>query len=182
MKTEADVKRILVQDFNFDTLKIKKLDYFVENLLLYNKKRNLISKNTEKEVWDRHILDSAQIIKFIDPKNFNFHVKLYDKSPIKSSFLFNISKQLRLNCEILCGDVNSSKIDSNYIVCRAFRKLDYILNISRENCVKKHKIIILKGRNAQKEINNTSQMKNYEYRLENSISDSDSKIIILNAK
>ena len=203
MKTEADVKRILVQDFNFDTLKIKKLDYFVENLLLYNKKRNLISKNTEKEVWDRHILDSAQIIKFIDPKNcksiadlgsgggfpgiilavyfqnFNFHVKLYDKSPIKSSFLFNISKELRLNCEILCGDVNSSKIDSNYIVCRAFRKLDYILNISRENCVKKHKIIVMKGKNAQEEINNTSQMKNYKYRLEKSITDNNSKIIIL---
>ena len=79
-------------------------------------------------------------------------------------------------------DVNSSKIDSNYIVCRAFRKLPYILNISRENCIKKHKIIILKGRNAQKEINSTSKMKNYKYRLENSITDKDSKIIILNTE
>ena len=39
----------------------------------------------------------------------------------------------------------------------------------------------MKGKNAQEEINNTSQMKNYKYRLENSITDSDSKIIILNA-
>ena len=38
----------------------------------------------------------------------------------------------------------------------------------------------MKGKNAQEEINNTSQMKNYEYRLENSITDNDSKIIILN--
>ena len=76
--------------------------------------------------------------------------------------------------------INSVKIDSNYIVCRAFRKLSYILNISRENCIKKHKIIIMKGRNAQREINSTSKMKNYKYRLENSITDNDSKIIILN--
>ncbi len=206
MISEANVKRILVQNFEFDVLKIKKLDTFVKNLLLYNKKRNLIAKSTEKQIWDRHILDSAQLIKFIDAKtctgiadlgsgagfpgiilalyyqNYNFHVKLYEKSSIKSSFLTNISKLLGLNCNIICSDVNSVKINSNHIVCRAFRKLPYILNISRENCVKKHKFIIMKGKNAQYEINNTSQMRNYEYRLEKSITDNDSKIIILNAE
>ena len=116
-------------------------------MLIYNKKRNLISKSTEKHVWDRHILDSAQLTKFIDDKNctgiadlgtgggfpgiilaiyyqnFNFHVKLYDKSPTKSAFLLNITKILGLNCKIICSDINSVKIESNYIVCRAFRKL-----------------------------------------------------------
>ena len=109
-------------------------------------------------------------------------MKLYEKSPIKSAFLSNISKLLKLKCEIICSDVNSIKIESNYIVCRAFKKLPHILNISRENCVKKHKIIVMKGKNAQKEINNTSQMRNYKYRLENSITDNDSKIIILSAE
>ena len=47
---------------------------------------------------------------------------------------------------------------------------------------KKHKIIILKGRNAQKEINCTSKMKNYKYRLEKSITDSESKIVIIDVK
>ena len=205
MITETEVKRILVQKLKFDIQKIKKLDHFVKNLLIYNKKRNLIAKSTEKEVWDRHILDSAQLINFIDTKycrgiadlgsgggfpgiilalyyqNYNFHVKLYEKSPIKSSFLRKIAQLLDLKCKIICVDVNSTNIDSNYIVCRAFRKLPHILNISRENCVKKHKIIVMKGKNAQEEINNTSQMQNYKYRLENSITDNNSKIIILNA-
>ena len=206
MITETEVKRILVQNFKFDVQKIKKLDNFVKNLLIYNKKRNLIAKSTEKQVWDRHILDSAQLIKFIDVKNctgiadlgsgggfpgiilalyyqnYNFHVKLYEKSPIKSAFLSKISKKLDLKCKIICSDLNSIKIDSNHIVCRAFKKLPHILNISREKCVKKHKIIVMKGKNAQEEINNTSQMRNYEYRLENSITDNYSKIIIINAK
>ena len=206
MITEFNVKRILIKDLNFDDLKIKKLDNFAKKLLIYNKKHNLISKNTEKQIWVRHILDSAQLIKFIDLKscsgiadlgtgggfpgivlaiyfqNFNFHVKLYEKSPVKSSFLTDISNILGLNCKIICNDINSVKIDSNYIVCRAFRKLSYILNISRENCIKKHKIIIMKGKNAQQEINNTSMMNNFKYRLENSITNNDSKIIILNTK
>ena len=206
MITETDVKRILVLKFKFDVQKIKKLDNFVKNLLIYNEKRNLIAKSTEKQIWDRHILDSAQLINFIDAKNctgiadfgsgggfpgiilalyyqnYNFHVKLYEKSPTKSAFLSKISRILDLKCKIICSDVNLIKIDSNYIVCRAFRKLPHILNISRENCIKKHKIIVMKGKNAQEEINNTSQMQNYEYRLENSITDNNSKIIILNAE
>ena len=206
MKTELDVKRILALKLKFDIPKIKKLEVFVKNLLIFNKKRNLISKSTEKIVWDRHILDSAQLIKFIDGDNcngiadlgsgggfpgivlavfyddYNFHVKLYEKSPLKSAFLSMISKKLRLKCKIICSDVNSIKIVSNYVVCRAFRKLPYILNFSRENCVKKHKIIIMKGKNAQEEINNSSQIRNYEYRLEKSITDNDSKIIILNGE
>ena len=206
MRTETNVKRILLKELNFDAPKIKKLDNFVKKLLIYNKKHNLISKNTEKQIWDRHILDSAQLIKFIDVKscsgiadlgtgggfpgiilaiyfqNFNFHVKLYEKSPLKSAFLSHISNILGLSCSIICNDINLLKIDSNYIVCRAFRKLPYILNISRENCIKKHKIIIMKGKNAQQEINNTSKMKNYKYILQNSITDKNSKIIILNTE
>ncbi len=206
MITETEVKRILVQNLKFDVQKIKKLDKFVNNLLIYNKKRNLIGKSTEKQIWDRHILDSAQLIKFIDAKNctgiadlgsgggfpgivlaiyyqnYNFHVKLYEKSTVKSAFLSNIADILDLNCKIISSDVNYAKIESNVIVCRAFRKLSHILNISRENCVKKHKLFIMKGKNAQEEINNTSQMRKYEYRLESSITDKDSKIIILNAE
>ena len=68
MISETDVKRILTQKFKFDALKIKKLDNFVKKLLIFNKKRNLIAKSTEKYVWDRHILDSAQLTKFIDDK------------------------------------------------------------------------------------------------------------------
>ena len=204
MITESNVKRILLKDLNFDAPKIKKLDNFVKKLHIYNKKYNLISKNSEKQIWDRHILDSAQLIKFIDVKscsgiadlgtgggfpgiilaiyfqNFNFHVKLYEKSRVKSGFLSNISNILGLNCKVICNDINMIKIDSNYIVCRAFRKLPYILNISRENCIKKHKIIIMKGRNAQIEVNNTFQLKNYKYKLVKSITDNDSKIIIVN--
>ena len=47
---------------------------------------------------------------------------------------------------------------------------------------KPDKIIILKGRNAQKEINTISLGGNYSYKLKNSITDKDSKILVLNKK
>ena len=64
----------------------------------------------------------------------------------------------------------------------AFKKLSEILTISREIVKKPHKLIVLKGKNAQSEINNVSLASNYSYKLEKSITDDDSKIIIVEVK
>ena len=56
------------------------------------------------------------------------------------------------------------------------------MNISREKIQKPHKLIILKGKNAQSEINNVSLGSNYSYKIEKSITDHDSKIIIVDVK
>ena len=181
------------------------LKFFARKLLQFNKRYNLISKSTENDLWNRHILDSAQLVTHIDAlkcdgiadlgsgggfpgivlaiyyDNFNFHVKLYEKSPIKAKFLEEIVKGLNLKAKVMNFDVNSVKIDVNYITCRAFKKLSYILNISREKCIKKHKIIIMKGKNAQEEINKALKDMIFKYRLEKSITDKKSKIVILDA-
>ena len=185
---------------------LRKIDVFVTNVLLFNKKRNIISKSTENDIWNRHILDSAQLTKYILPDqcngladlgsgagfpgivlaiyfaNFNFHVKLYEKSPIKSAFLVDIAQKLNLNVNVVCSDINSEIINSNYIVSRAFKKLPQILNISRENCKKTHKMIIMKGRNAQEEIKKALKEDYFKYRLEKSITNNDSWIIILDVE
>ena len=197
---------ILKNDLGFSDSSIKKLKKFHNYLLEYNKRYNLISKNTEKSIWIRHILDSAQIIKFLDTskdlnivdfgsgagfpgliiaiynENVRFHVKLYEKSPVKRAFLKNIKKELDIKNIDIENDVYGKEIVADVIVCRAFKKLEEILNISRETVKKPHKLIVLKGKNAQSEINNVSLGSNYSYKLEKSITDDDSKIIIVNVK
>jgi len=203
---ELKAIEILKNDLGFSDSSIKKLKKFHNYLLEYNKRYNLISKNTEKSIWIRHILDSAQIIKFIDTskelnivdfgsgagfpgliialfnENIKFHVKLYEKSPVKRAFLRNIKKELDIKNIDIENDVYGKEIVADFIVCRAFKKLEEILKISRETVKKPHKLIILKGKNAQSEINNVSLGSNYSYKLEKSITDDDSKIIIVNVK
>jgi len=203
---ELKVIEILKNRLGFSDYSIKKLKKFHNYLLEYNKRYNLISKNTEKSIWFRHILDSAQIIKFINVKKINnivdfgsgagfpgliigiysenkgFHVKLYDKSPVKRDFLSNIKKKLDIKNIDITNDVYGKEILTDIVVCRAFKKLEEILKISRETVKKPHKLIILKGKNAQSEINNVSLGFNYSYKLENSITDHDSKIIVVDAK
>ena len=64
-------KLVLAENLNFNNDKLQKLELFVNEVLSYNKKYNLISKNSEKDIWHRHVLDSAQLIQYIDHKNFN---------------------------------------------------------------------------------------------------------------
>ena len=48
---------------------LRELDMFSSSILLKNSKINLISKNSEKDIINRHILDSAQIIDYVDKKD-----------------------------------------------------------------------------------------------------------------
>ena len=201
-----DVIKLLKNELEFSESSIDKLKIFHDCLLDYNKKYNLISKSTEKNIWFRHILDSAQILKFLDRKKANniadfgsgagfpglilaiqsrnnsFHVKLYEKSAVKRDFLNEIKEKLDLKNVEVKGDIYENEINSSTIICRAFKKLGEIINISREMIKKPHKLIILKGKNAQSEINNVSLGTNYSYKFENSITDHESKIILVEAK
>ena len=196
----AFVKKYLQENFGFTDEKIDKIRKYIDLLLIFNKKYNLISKSTEKAVWNRHILDSAQIIKYIDFKkdyilsdfgsgaglpgviisiantNPNFHVKLYEKSPVKRAFLRDIQKISKFDIEENVYDYNF--IQTDYIVCRAFKKLDLIFDISREKVKNPHKLIILKGKNALNDLKKLPKDKNYRYKTVDSITDKDSKIII----
>ena len=175
---------------------------YVSLILKENKNYNIISKGTEKIIWRRHVLDSLQIAKFINfdqnstlhdlgsgggfpgiclsiyNKNPRFHVKMYEKSIVKSNFLEKVIKKLNLNAEVINKDVFKIKIVNGYVVARAFKKIDKILQISRENCQKIEKFIILKGKNAQAEAQKAFKGSNIKYSLKNSITEEDSKILI----
>ena len=79
------------------------------------------------------------------------------------------------------NDYQSHKIDVDYIVCRAFKKLPEILRISRETSKKSHKLIVMLGKSAQEELKKASKGLIYKYKLVPSITESDSKILLVDA-
>ena len=201
---DKEVISTLQNQLNYSEKNISDIKIFINELLKANKKHNFISKKTENAIWYRHILDSAQIVKFIDfskgslsdlgsgagfpgmilalfNNNKDFHVKLYEKSPVKRAFLDHISKKLQVKVEIL-GNLYEGSITTDYIVSRAFKKLEVIIQVSREIAKKSHKLIVLKGQNAQEDLKKAFKNEKYDYKLENSITNKDSKIIIVDFK
>ena len=206
-ESKVKSKLILAKDLNFNKKKLELTELFVQEVLNYNQKYNLISKSSETDIWNRHVLDSAQLVKHIDCKNFNsladlgtgggfpgiilsifyndvltFHVKLYEKSKVKVNFIRSTVDKLGLkNVNIYDNDYQSHILDSDYFVCRAFKKLPEILRISRETLKKPHKLIVMLGKSAQDELNKASKGMIYKYKLVSSITKSDSKILLVDA-
>ena len=163
--TEKEAQSILLNKLHFSQDALYKLDIFCREVIEYNQKFNLIAKSTENSIWDRHVLDSAQLVKFIDfkdglslsdlgtgagfpgiviaifNKNPKFHVKLYDKSRVKMKFLTKVCDKLNIKAELYENDYRSHIIESEYIISRAFKKLEEHIRISRETVKVYHTLV-----------------------------------------
>ena len=203
---EKEVRNILISQLYFTQDSLYKIENFCREVIEYNKKFNLISRSTENQIWDRHVLDSAQLVKFIYfnkdlslsdlgtgagfpgiiiaifNKNPRFRVKLYEKSRVKVKFLNLICEKFNIRAEIYENDYKSHNISSNYVISRAFKKLEEHIRISREIIKVSHKLIILKGKRAEEEIKKLNNNYNYIYNLEKSITSPESKIVIVDIK
>ena len=179
------------------------LEEFRSMILEKNKNINLISSKSEHASRERHIVDSAQIIDFIDKndelctdigsgsglpgivlaiimkhKNSNMQFHLYEKSHHKSTFLKVVSKKFDLNTKIFQKNIFEEKnLSTDTIVARAFKPLPIILELANENFTKFKNIILFLGKNG-KEILDESFIKwEFEYKEKKSLTSNDSFLI-----
>ena len=173
-----------------------------------NREINIISKKmTEKElIRERHIIDSAQIIDFIDlncnttcdlgtgggmpgliiaivmkNKKNNMKVKLYEKSFHKCGFLEEVSKKLNLNTEVIQKDIFTVKnIETGTIMSRAFKPMPVILDLVNLNFSKFKNIILFMGSTGRKILNDTLREWELDFEEKKSLTNDDS--FILNIK
>ena len=179
------------------------LEEFRSLLVNENQKINLISKSTVKDSINRHILDSAQIIEFVDLncsttcdlgtgggmpgliiaimmkkiKN-NMKVKLFEKSYHKCVFLKEVSENLKLNTEIIQKDIFKIKnIETGTIMSRAFKPMPLTLNLVNENFKEFKNIIFFMGNNGRKILKETLKEWDLDYNEKESLTNQDSFII-----
>jgi len=184
------------------------LEKLITLILEKNRKINIISKKIyEKEALrKRHIIDSAQIIDFVDlnsnttsdlgsgggmpglivaivmkkVKN-NMRINLYEKSYHKCVFLKEVSKKLKLNTKIIQKDIFKVKdIETGTIISRAFKPMPIILKLVNENFKKYKNIIFFMGRSGRKVLNETLKEWDLDYEEKKSLTSEAS--FILNVK
>ena len=178
---------------------------YISMILEKNKKINIISQNTasKKSIIDRHIIDSAQIIDFVDLNSNTtcdlgtgggmpglivaiamkkikntMKINLYEKSHNKCVFLKEVSKKLNLNTEIIHKDIFTVKnIETGTIMSRAFKPMPVILNLVRENFKKYKNIIFFMGSSGKKILNETLKEWDLDYEVKKSLTNDESFIL-----
>jgi 16S rRNA (guanine527-N7)-methyltransferase len=201
-------KYSLLKDQNVPRETLIEFDLFISMLQDENDKINIISKETAKNdlIRDRHIIDSAQIIEFVDLnsniitdigsgggmpgiilsimiKNVKNSAKvhLYEKSHHKSSFLRKVSRDLRLNTEVMQENIfEAQNLESGTIMARAFKPLPIILDLVYKNFSSYKNLIVFMGKNGEKVLEETLINWDFNFEKKKSITSEDS--FLLNIK
>ena len=197
-----------ISNLNVSRETCNELESLISMIQKKNREINIISKKMHQKdaIRERHIIDSAQIIDFVD-LNCNttcdlgtgggmpglivaivmkklknqMKINLYEKSYHKCIFLKEVSKKLNLNTEVIQKDIFTVKnIETGTIMSRAFKPMPVILNLVNENFNRFKNIIFFMGNTGRKILNETLKVWEMEYEEKKSLTNNDS--FILNIK
>ena len=201
-------KYLLLKNQNVPRETLFEFELFISDLKQKNEEINIISKETSKNevIRERHVIDSAQIIEFVD-LNSNIitdigsgggmpgiiisimikniknlaKVHLYEKSHHKSSFLRKVSRDLKLNTEVMQENIfEAQNLESGTIMARAFKPLPIILDLVYKNFSSYKNLIVFMGKNGEKVLEETLINWDFDFEKKKSITSEDS--FLLNIK
>ena len=178
---------------------------YISMILEKNKKINIISRNSasKKSIISRHIIDSAQIIDFIDLKSNtttdlgsgggmpglivaiilknmknNMNVHLYEKSYHKSHFLKEVSEKLNLNTRVFQKNIFEIKnLKTGTIMSRAFKPMPVVLDLVYENFYKYKNLIFFMGKSGKKIFEESKKNWEMEFIEKKSLTNEDSFLV-----
>ena len=196
------IDKISVSNVSRETL--NELETYTNEIISRNRSINLISKSTEKIIKNRHIIDSAQTVDFIDkndikmctdlgsgaglpgivlailmkPKNPLFKLIFYEKSYHKTIFLKEMIKKFNLNSEIHRKNIfNEKNLKTDVIISRAFKPLPIIFQIAQTNFINFKYIILFLGKSGRKILDDALKLWKFDYEEKKSLTNDESIIV-----
>lgn len=196
-----------LQGFPVSRETIEKLMVYEQLLKKWQKSINLISDSTIDNIWGRHFLDSAQLVKYIPQSNCRivdfgsgagFPILVYatllqnaknsgkqefhliESDSRKCAFMREVIRSINLNINIHNSRIEQISLGFfDFITARALTSLDGLLTYARPFITKNSTCIFLKGETLAEEM--TVFNRKWEAQIEEypSLSDETGKIVIL---
>jgi len=164
------------------------------------KSQNLISASTLGNLWQRHILDSAQLLRFSQGANSTWvdvgsgaglpgivlailsagQVLLVEPRRLRADFLEGVIEELGLdNTAVAASKIERVVGKYDVITARAVAPLAKLLGITAHLAHRDTLWVLPKGRNAKSELAEAERSWHYDVRAEPSCTDADSSILLL---
>ena len=176
------------------------LDRYVALLVDENEHQNLISRSTVEEIWDRHIADSAQLVRFAPRSKSSWldigsgaglpglviailtegPVALVEPRKLRADFLQRTTDALGLAEQVTVHQAKVERIKGKFdvITARAVASLDALLRISQHLSTDKTLWVFPKGKSAQTELDEVRRSWQGSFRLEPSMTSGEAAILV----
>ena len=176
----------------------EKLEAYAALLREESAHQSLISTSTLEALWDRHILDSAQLLRF-EPRPgaawadigsgaglpgivvacfVDGPVTLIEPRRLRAEFLHKVAESLKLNVSVLAATAERAGGKYDVITARAVAKLSELLKISAHLSTRNTVWALPKGRSALGELAEARKAWQGTFHVEQSVTDDDSSIIV----
>ena len=194
-----------IDHFNVSREACLDFERFIDYVIQKNKILNIIGKSTEKKdiIRERHIIDCAQAIEFID-LNSNYvydlgsgagfpgiilgiilknrgdkiKMKLFEKSYHKSVFLREVVRKLNLDIEIIQKDIfQIEELNAGTIISRAFKPMPVMLKLINEKSREYKNLKLFMGKNGKKVLEETRKDWKFEYEEKKSLTSENSFLV-----
>jgi 16S rRNA (guanine527-N7)-methyltransferase len=176
----------------------EKLEAYVALLREESARQNLISASTLDRLWERHILDSAQLVRFEPHSGASWidigsgaglpgivaaclvegPITLVEPRRLRADFLHRAAESLQLRVNIVCAKAERFEGSFDVITARAVINLVKLLEISAHLSTRKTVWALPKGRKALAELSEARRTWQGAFHVERSVTDADSLIIV----
>lgn len=192
----AELARVVGGPVSRETF--ERLTQFVEMLRIENERQNLVSRGTLEDVWERHVFDSAQLLRFQTATATSWvdmgagagfpgvvlaclsdlPVTLLEPRRLRAAFLKEVIDKLGLSApvEVVKAERASGKFDM--IAARAVASLSKLFEISYHLSTGKTRWVLPKGRSAHAELEEVRLTWHGEFHVERSFTDPRSFIVV----
>ena len=177
----------------------EKLDRYVALLRDESARQNLVSATTLEHVWDRHIFDSAQLVRYEPRPGASWTdigsgaglpgivvaclvegpVTLVEPRRLRSEFLHKVCESLALRATVTCA--KAERVDGRFdmITARAVAPLPQLLKISAHLSTRNTVWALPKGRSGKAELAEAARNWHFDAKEEPSCTDPQSTILVL---
>lgn len=199
--TEAEARHWLEEHFTVSRETGEKLEAFIAFLKREAESQNLISASTLDHIWDRHIVDSAQLLRFCPdgPQTWidlgsgagfpglvvallsSHRVTLVESRGRRIEYLQRAIALLDLESQVTVAGMPLERVETapySVISARAFAPLDKLFDLAARFSTNKTLWLLPKGRNAAKEWDGVKSVWEGEFRIESSVTDAEAGILV----
>lgn len=177
---------------------VDKLEAYAALLREENGRQNLVSAATLGSVWERHIVDSAQLVRYEPRRGASWidigsgaglpgvvvacvvdgPVTLVEPRRLRADFLHKCVESLDLQASIRCAKAERVEGTYDVITARAVAALPHLLKISAHLSTRNTVWALPKGRSAERELAEALKAWQGNFRVEPSVTDAESFIVV----